>query len=141
MDTPVLVIIGPPSTVPSGGTVAAGFPSPAADHEENGLDLTRRFVRHPLATFVVKATGESLSGMGIYPGDFIVVDRSRTPRDGDVVIALIGAEFTAKVYRLVAGRVILAAANPACRDVPWGEGCEIWGVATSIHRDLLAATA
>ncbi|MFM2092004.1 MAG: hypothetical protein RLZZ127_2493 [Planctomycetota bacterium] len=76
-----------------GWSVHAGFPSPAEDHAEDSLDLTRKLVRNPVATFVVRATGESLTSLGIRPGDYLPVDRSRHPRDGDVVVAIVDCQF------------------------------------------------
>ncbi len=121
----------------SEAAVAAGFPSPADDHREEGLDLTRRFVRHPQATFMVRAAGESLSGMGIYHGDYLMVDRSRRPQNGDVVIAVVDGEFTAKCFRIYGNSIRLEPANPAFPCILWHEGCEIWGVVTSVHRDVV----
>lgn len=101
------------------------------------MDLGRRFVRHPSATFIVRAAGESLTGAGILPGDYLLVDRSRTPRHGDVVVALVDGGFTAKRFVVRQdGTIVLGAANPAYRDVVWREGCEVWGVVSSVHRDL-----
>lgn len=126
------------------GAVAAGFPSPAEDHGEPALTLDGRFIRHPAATFIVQAAGESLRDAGILSGDYLVVDRSHPPGDGDVVIAVIDGAFTAKRLRLGArrgagqGQPMLEAANPAFAPIPLPEDGEIWGVVTSVHRDLLA---
>jgi DNA polymerase V len=49
----------------------------------------------------------------LFPGDIAVVDRSRTPADGCVVLALLGGEFTIKRYRKKATRTWLQAENPA----------------------------
>ena len=38
-------------------SVSAGFPSPATDYLEHKLDLNEYLVRHPTATFIVKASG------------------------------------------------------------------------------------
>jgi len=133
--TPVLV--GTALPVPFASTpVPAGFPSPAADCAEDGLDLTRRFVRNPPATFVVRADGVSLTDIGIRSGDYLVVDRSREALDGDVVIALCDGAFTAKIFRRRGDRITLQAAHPAFPVIIWRDGCEIWGVVTSVHRDL-----
>jgi DNA polymerase V len=138
MDPFSSVAVSDPVPVPLvGWAVHAGFPSPAEDHSEGSLDLTRKFVRNPVTTFVVRATGESLTGLGIRPGDFLLVDRSRHPRDGDVVVAIVDGQFTAKQYALRRGRIALLSANPDFPALAWGEGCEIWGVVTSVHRDLL----
>lgn len=89
--------------------VRAGFPSPAADYVEKTLDLNELCVKHPAATYFVRAEGCSMVDRGIYPGNVLVVDRSLEPRHGDVVIAAVDGEFTVKtlelrpVVRLVAG--------------------------------------
>ena len=118
--------------------VHAGFPSPAADHEDGALDLSRHFVRHPSSTFIVRVSGDSLNGIGIRPGDYLVVDRSRDARDGDVVLAIVDGDFAAKRYRSCGGQIVLAAENPQYPPIPWRDGCEVWGVVTSVHRDLTA---
>ena len=46
--------------------VPAGFPSPADDHMEGKLDLNTHLVKHPTATFFVKASGDSMLGAGIH---------------------------------------------------------------------------
>jgi DNA polymerase V len=129
--------MNPSKETTSPPSAPVGFCSPAEDAHEGGLDLGARFVRNPTASFIVRATGESLTGIGIRPGDFLLVDRSRNPRDGDVVVALVDGRFTAKRYALRRGRIALLSANPDFPALAWGEGCEIWGVVTSVHRDLL----
>ena len=51
--------------------VPAGFPSPADDHMEGKLDLNTHLVKHPTATFFVKASGDSMLGAGIHDGDIL----------------------------------------------------------------------
>jgi DNA polymerase V len=116
--------------------VHAGFPSPAIGYEEGTLDLSRYFVRHPSSTFIVRVAGDSLCGIGINPGDYLVVDRSRDARSGDVVLAIIDGDFAAKRYVVQHGGIVLAAENPRYAAIAWHDGCEIWGVVTSVHRDL-----
>ena len=130
-------VSGAPLPLPlAGERVHAGFPSPAADHEDGALDLSRHFVRHPSSTFIVRVSGDSLNGIGIRPGDYLVVDRSREVRDGNIVLAIVDGDFAAKRYRSCGGQIVLAAENPQYPPIPWRDGCEIWGVVTSIHRDL-----
>ena len=59
--------------------VPAGFPSPATDYLEDGLDLNAYLVQHPAATFLFSVQGHSMQGAGIMDGDKVVVDRSITP--------------------------------------------------------------
>ena len=119
--------------------VRAGFPSPAEDYIEGSLDLNEHLIRHPAATFIVRVEGESMRGVGIFPGDLLVVDRSVEPRDGHVVIAAVQGELTVKrlkgspgAWRLVVEHPDFAAISLAKE----GEDASIWGVVTSSIRRL-----
>ena len=117
-------------------SVSAGFPSPAADYVEASLDLNELLVKHPAATFFVRCSGDSMTGAGIYQGDILVVDRSVEPRDGMIVVAAIGGEFTVKRLSIKEGEAWLMPENPAYKPIKAGEGVElaIWGVVTSSIR-------
>lgn len=132
---------GAPGVPFMGEAVHAGFPSPAADHADDALSLDQRFIRNHLSTFIVRAVGDSLRGIGIFPDDYLVVDRSRTPRQGDIVIAVIDGGFAAKRFTQDQGVIRLMSANPKYPSIPWQEGCEIWGIVTSVHRDVLGSHA
>jgi DNA polymerase V len=121
--------------------VHAGFPSPAADHTDDALSLDQRFIRNRLSTFIVRTAGASLRDIGIFADDYLVVDRSRTPHHGDVVIAIVDGGFVAKRFSQHQGLIQLMSANPNYPPIPWQEGCEIWGIVTSVHRDLLSSHA
>ena len=57
------------------GGIKAGFPSPAADFEENKISLDKTLVKNKEATFYAKAVGNSMTGAGIDDGDILVIDR------------------------------------------------------------------
>ena len=76
--------------------VAAGFPSPATDYVERTLDLNELCIKRPAATYFVRAEGYSMTGAGIYPDDILIVDRSLTATEGDIVIASLYGEMTVK---------------------------------------------
>lgn len=118
--------------------VQAGFPSPADDYIEGALDLNEHLIRHPAATFFVRATGDSMLGAGIHPGDLLVVDRALHPADGRVVIAVLDGELTVKRLRLRDGRVQLVAENPAYAPITLANDAElvVWGVVTSVVHPL-----
>ena len=81
------------------GSVVAGFPSPAEQYLEPPLDLNELLVKRPAATFFVRVEGDSMIGAGIRDKDLLVVDRSLTPANGDIIIAAVDGEFTVKTYR------------------------------------------
>ena len=81
------------------GSVVAGFPSPAEQYLEPPLDLNELLVKRPAATFFVRVEGDSMINAGIHDKDLLVVDRSLTPANGDIIIASVDGEFTVKTYR------------------------------------------
>lgn len=122
--------------------VTCGFPSPAEDFfgVTDLLDLNQRCIDNPVATFFVEAdTGESMEGFGIGPGDTLVVDRSKRPRPGDVVMVLWEGGFTVKQLRQRAGRFELHSGNPANAAilVPEDVELDVWGVVTWSFRKQL----
>jgi DNA polymerase V len=115
-------------------SVEAGFPSPADDHLERAIDLNEELIRNPAATFLVRVKGESMRDAGIHTGDTLIVDRSVTPADRQIVVAMIDGEFTVKRFRKSNGRIFLEAANDTFAPIEVGENQEltIWGAVTYI---------
>ena len=133
-----------------GGSCATGSPSRADRHRdgsgrlplprlgrvEEGFSLDAHVIEHPEYTFIVTVAGDSMEGAGIFHGDWLVVDRSLTPEDGDVVVAVLDGELTVKRLLSRDGRPMLHAENPRYPDfVPSEHGdVVIWGVVTgSFH--------
>lgn len=117
--------------------VQAGFPSPADDYIEDHLDLNEYLIKHPAATFFVKAEGQSMIGANIQPGDLLIVDRSIPATHGKIVIAAIQGELTVKRLFQQAGKIQLLPENPEFKPIDISENSElvIWGVVTHIiHR-------
>ena len=61
----------------AGERVAAGFPSPADDYVEVGIDLNEQLIHHPSSTFFLRVSGDSMIGAGIHDGDLLVIDNAR----------------------------------------------------------------
>jgi len=115
-------------------SVEAGFPSPADDHLERGIDLNEELIRNPAATFLVRVKGESMRDAGIHTGDTLIVDKSVTPADRQIVVAMIDGEFTVKRFRKVNGKIFLEAAKDSFAPIEVAENHEltIWGAVTYI---------
>jgi DNA polymerase V len=110
-------------------TVSAGFPSPAESYIEGHLDLNRYLIKHPVATFYVRVSGDSMAGAGIQPGSILVVDRAVEADDGDIVIARIGDELCVKRLRVRRGRIWLMPENDKYQPIEVIESMdfEVWG--------------
>lgn len=113
--------------------VPCGFPSPAQDYVEQRLDLNELMIRHPSATYFVKAAGDSMRDAGIGEGDLLVVDSAKTAEHGDIVIAAVEGEFTVKRLQLHPA-VMLKPENPSYQPILIGgeDSLEIFGVVTYI---------
>ena len=118
--------------------VPAGFPSPAADYEEDKLDLNKHLIKNPAATFFVRVTGDSMVKAGIHNGDLLVVDRSIEPRDKNVVIAVINGELTVKRIRIRKNKLTLEAEHDDYQSQEINEEMEfeVWGVVTNVIHSL-----
>ncbi len=118
--------------------VPAGFPSPAADYEEDKLDLNKHLIRNPAATFFVRVAGDSMVKAGIHDGDLLVVDRSIKPGDKNVVIAAVNGELTVKRIRIRKNKLTLEAENEnyQSREINEEMEFEVWGVVTNVIHAL-----
>ena len=115
-------------------SVSAGFPSPATDYLENKLDLNEHLVKHPASTFIVKASGPSMVEAGILSGDLLIVDRSVTPKNDNIVIASVLGDLAVKKLRKKGNTLFLVSANNEYPSIEVKEEmeCFIWGVVTYV---------
>ena len=116
--------------------VSAGFPSPADDYLDGDLDLHDYLVKKPAATFLVRATGKSMSGIGIFEGDVLVVDRSGKAIDRSIIIACINGDCFVKRLRINTTSMWLEAAHGDYSPILIGEHLDftIWGVVVGVAR-------
>ena len=76
--------------------VGAGFPSPATDYIEDDIDLNSHLITNAPATFIIRVQGKSMTNVGIYDGDIIIVDKSLNPKNFSTVIANVNEELVVK---------------------------------------------
>ena len=121
---------------PSISFISAGFPSPAEDFTELSISLDKHLIKNPAATFMAYANGNSMVRVGIHHGDILIIDRSLSARDGDVIIALLHGEFTVKQVSIIDGLLFLVPKSPKYSSVRITSemGFEVWGVVTSSIR-------
>jgi repressor LexA len=93
------------------GLVEAGFPSPAEEELSDTLSLDEYLIRNRESTFILRVKGESMKDAGIVDGDMVLVDRSATPKDGNIVIAEIDSGWTMKYSRHQGTKPYLEPAN------------------------------
>jgi repressor LexA len=123
--------------VPVAGQVAAGEPIPPLGPAGRSIPLPTEVVGAEEGLFILKVVGDSMIGVGIFPGDWVVVrELFEKPRDGDIVAALIDGievEGTVKTYKKVDRRVWLMPQNPAYTPIP-GDKAIIRGKVVAVLR-------
>ena len=114
--------------------VQAGFPSPAMDYMQERIDLNKEFVPHPLSTFIIECTGSSMINAFIPPNARLIVDRSITAKNGDIVLAVLNGEFTVKFLKKNDYKCWLVPANSKFQEIEITSemDMQIWGVVTNI---------
>lgn len=106
--------------------VSAGFPNSVDDSVEETLDLSKFLIKRPQSTFFVRVEGDSMVDASINPGDLLVVDRSITARNNDIVIANVAGEFTVKVFTQTPSLQLVSRNRRSPVEIK--EPFEIWGV-------------
>lgn len=104
-------------TIPVLGTVEAGWPSPAEEELADTMKLDEYLIQNREATYILRVSGRSMVNAGILPGDQVLVERGKAPKEGDIVIAEVDGEWTIKYFRRKAGKVILYPANPEFKPI------------------------
>ena len=103
--------------LPFVGLVQAGFPSPAEEELTDTMSLDDYLVQNREATYIMRATGDSMTGAGIQSGDMLIVERKTEAPVGAIVIALVDNERTMKYLRKKNGQYYLEAANDKYPDI------------------------
>jgi len=125
--------------LPLVGEIAAGGPLLAEQNVEEYVS-----VPEPLAgggeEFVLRVKGDSMVNAGILDGDLAVVRRQQSARDGEIVVALAGADETAdeatvKRFFREDGRIRLQPENDALEPI-YAEHVQILGKVTGVFRSL-----
>lgn len=113
-------------------TISAGFPSPADDYSEARLDLNKELISNESATFYARVRGDSMTLAGISDGDLLIIDKSKTPANGSIVVCLIDGEFTVKRLNKKGNQFYLMPENDNYQPIkikPEND-VTIWGVVT-----------
>ncbi|MFG9881855.1 LexA family protein [Pseudomonas aeruginosa] len=108
----------------------AGFPSPAADYEELTLSIDDLVDLRAPNVYLVRVSGPSMIGAGIYDGDVLVVNRALEARSGNIVVAYVDGGMTVKRLQISAAGVWLQPENTDYKALAVTESLHVWGVAT-----------
>jgi DNA polymerase V len=91
-------------------TSSVGGDSMNEDYEE--IDLAEVLIGNSDETFIIPVTGDSMTGIGIYPGDWLIVDsQNKDPQEGDIVVVAVDDEIMVKRFHQEADQIILLSEN------------------------------
>lgn len=116
LKTRAIRVIGTESTisVPIVGKVAAGEPILAQENIEDYFSIGESFFRQDELkndNYILKVQGESMINAGINDGDYIIVSKQETARNGQIVVAMIDGNATVKTFYKENGYIRLQPEN------------------------------
>ena len=120
------------------------FGSPGTDSTVHRIDLNEQLIRHPDATFIMRAVGHDMHGAGIDDGDVLLVDRALSPQHGSVIIAVVDGELVCRRLeqprdargRTAGTRLVADASSVAPVAITAEIPLEVWGVVTNVIKSL-----
>ncbi len=120
-------------SLPVIGRVAAGSPILAEENIEDYFTLNAEFLPKGKDVFMLRVQGDSMINIGIYSGDYVMVRRENTARNGEVVVALVDDSATVKTFFKENGHFRLQPENDSM-DPIIVDYCEILGVVIGLFR-------
>lgn len=121
------------------GIVSAGFPSPATEYSEADIDLKAYLQANPTATYIARASGESMVNSHIPDDCLLVINKSLKPKNNSIIVASVNGENVVKHFVKTHAGVFLSPSNPAYKPIRVTEEMDfaIWGVVTHVIIDVL----
>ncbi len=135
---------GSGTATPAVRRTSNAFGSPGTDSTVRRIDLNEQLIRHPDATFLMRAAGDDMRGAGIADGDVLLVDRALAAHHGSVVIAVVEGELVCRRLeqpkagrdRAAGGRLVADGSAVAPVVISAETPLEVWGVVTNVIKSL-----
>ena len=119
--------------LPMAGLITAGAPIEAIEQNE-AMAVPAQFVVDGANSYVLQVKGRSMIEDGILDGDFVVIERNPSPKNGEVVVALLdNAYATLKRFYREKNQIRLQPANSSM-DPIYVQDCIIQGVVRAVIR-------
>lgn len=115
--TPKATSQRPSYGLPLKGLITAGEPIEAMDENET-YDVPGQLIVDEVNSYVLKVKGESMIDDGILDGDHVVVERNPSPKNGDIIVALLENTYaTLKRFYREPTRIRLQPANSTMQPI------------------------
>ena len=120
------------TNIPILGRVAAGSPLLAVENIKDYFSLPTEFLPNA-ETYILEVRGESMINIGLLDGDYLIVEKTNTAKNGDIVVALIDDSVTVKTFFKENGHIRLQPENDDM-DPIIVDDCTIVGKAYALYR-------
>ncbi|MES3017700.1 MAG: S24 family peptidase [Bacteroidota bacterium] len=123
-------------------SVVTGFQSPADDYKEERLNIMEKLIRDPLNTYFFEVDSDSMQNFDIRKGTLLVVDRTITPRGGNIVVTWVDGSWLVRQLIDLHGvkKLITGQRNEIPIIIDMDAGILIWGVVSwSCSPQMLAS--
>lgn len=117
------------------GLVEAGFPTPSEESLHENISLDDWVIEKKEASFMLKVKGDSMKDAGILDGDMVIVERTSSPKVGQIVIAEVDGSYTMKYLKKdSSGRTYLEPANSDFKAIYPKQNLQISAVVKAVVR-------
>jgi len=121
--------------IPVIGKIAAGNPIEAIENQSEKVPISKIFLSSG-EYFALKVKGDSMIDEGIHTGDYVIIKKTNSADNGQIVVALIDDhEATLKKLRKKSNTIALESANPEFETQIYSqERVKIQGILVSLYR-------
>lgn len=123
------------ANVPIIGRVAAGSPLLAVENIKDYFPIPSEFLPNA-ETYILEIKGDSMINIGLFEGDYLIVEKTNTAKNGDIVVALIEDSVTVKRFYKENGYIRLQPENDDM-DPIIVDDCIIVGKAHALYRPMI----
>ncbi len=116
------------------GFIPAGGPVLTEEYVNSWMEVGEDLAKNSSDYFLLEVTGNSMIDAGIFEGDLVVVNIKKSPKDEDIVVALVDGSNTLKRFVRRNDQVYLKAENSEYKDIYPTNELVIQGVITSLIR-------
>lgn len=119
-------------TIPLLGEIVAGMPALAQENIYDYYSIPEDLINN--GDFMLRVRGDSMIGIGIYEGDYVIVQSQTSAINGDIVVALVNnEEATLKRFYKEKDSIRLQPENPTM-DPIYSKDVQILGVVRALYR-------
>ena len=120
--------------VPLLGKITAGNPITAIEQPNEFFDIPASLIPATATVFTLHVSGESMINAGIFDGDYVIVQKQNTAKNGDIVVAMtMENEATIKTFYKENGHIRLQPENDTMDPIIL-DNCVILGKAIGLYR-------